>query len=409
MSDAVFAALAGQLEARGLDVERALAACAEFEVETPSWGYGDSGTRFRTFPFPGAARTVWEKLEDAAEVHRLTGACPGVALHIPWDRVEDPAELVRFARARGLRPGSINPNLFQEEEYRLGSLTHPDQAVRRQALGHVRECVELARAVGSESVSLWLADGTNYAGQDDVRRRKARLEEGLREIYAALPGELRLLIEYKFFEPGFYHTDLADWGMAATLAGRLGERALVLVDTGHHAAGTNVEHVVAFLLDERRLGGFHFNARRYADDDLIAGSTNPFELFCIFHELRAAREDPELAPTARAVSTMIDQSHNIEPKVEAMVQSVVNLEVAHAKAQLVERAELRERQEAGDVLGAHRVLLRAFETDVRPLLAESRRRRGLDPDPIAALARSGYAARVAEERGKAEAGAGYPG
>src|SRR5438105_6234264 len=265
--------------------------------------------------------------------------------------------------------------------------------------------------VGSGIVSLWLADGTNYPGQDDLRARRRRLLDGLREIYAGLDPAMRLLVEYKFFEPGLYHTDLADWGTAYTVCTELGPQAEVLVDTGHHAQGTNVEHIVAQLLDRGRLGGFHFNARKYADDDLIVGSTNPFELFLVFNELVSAEDDtdPEVAGCARRVAYMIDQSHNIEPKLEAMVQSVVNVQVAHAKALLVDRARLREAQAAGDVLEANRVLGEAYETDVRPLLAESRRRLGLGPDPVAALRRSGYVERAVRERGAESATSGYPG
>jgi L-rhamnose isomerase/sugar isomerase len=380
-------------------------------VETPSWGYGDSGTRFKVFAQPGAASTIWEKLADAAMVHRLTGICPTVAIHVPWDRVDDWNALAAAAIEQGVAIGAVNPNLFQEDEYRLGSLCHPDVGVRRRAVSQVLECVEIARALGSRTVSLWLADGTNYPGQDDLRARRRRLLEGLREIYARLDASMRLLVEYKFFEPGFYHTDLADWGTAYSACLELGSQAEVLVDTGHHPQGTNIEHIVAQLLDRARLGGFHFNARKYADDDLMVGSINPFELFCVFNELVAAEDDPDpaVAGCAREVAYMIDQSHNIEPKLEAMVQSVVNVQVAHAKALLVDRTRLREAQAAGDVLEANRVLVEAYETDVRPLLAESRRRRGLEADPVAALRRSGYVDRVVRERGTTAASSGYPG
>jgi L-rhamnose isomerase / sugar isomerase len=383
--------------------ERLLERISGLRVETPSWGYGDSGTRFQIFAQPGAARTIHEKLADAGMVHRLTGVCPTVAVHIPWDRVDDWGDLARVAAEHGVAVGAVNPNLFQEDDYRLGSLCHPDAAVRRRAVAHVLDCVDIARALGSGIVSLWLADGTNYPGQDDLRARRRRLLEGLREIYAGLGPTVRLLVEYKLFEPGFYHTDLADWGAAYAVCGELGPQAQVLVDTGHHAQGTNIEHIVAQLLDRARLGGFHFNARRYADDDLIVGSTNPLELFLVFNELVAAEDDPDpaVAGCAAQVAYMIDQSHNIEPKVEAMVQSVVNVQVAHAKALLVDRDRLREAQAAGDVLAANRVLVDAYETDARPLLAEARRRRDLDPDPIAALRRSGYMEQVARERGSA--------
>jgi len=403
-----FERLADQLGRGGLDVARVVAELQALRIETPSWGYGNTGTRFHVFPSPGAARNIQEKLEDAAKVHQLTGACPRVALHIPWDRVDDWARLGREMEDVGLRVGAINPNLFQDDAYKLGSLTHPDIGVRRQALGHVTECITIAQTLGSDVVSLWLADGTNYAGQDDIRSRKHRLEDALADAYSRLPRGMRLLIEYKCFEPAFYHTDVADWGTAYALATKLGPQAEVLVDTGHHLPGANIEQIVAFLLDERRLGGFHFNARRYADDDLIVGSANPFELCCILLEVRHAIEAPDVEGHARRVAYMIDQSHNIEPKVEAMVQSVVNVQDAYARAWLVDRQRLAAAQGTGDVLGAHRALTDAFAVDVRPLTAEARRRMGAEPDPVGALRRSGYAAEVARRRGMSVQDGGYP-
>jgi L-rhamnose isomerase/sugar isomerase len=358
-------------------------------IETPSWGYGDSGTRFGVFPQAGRPRDVFEKVDDAAEVHRLTGTAGAVALHFPWDAVEDHSELRAFIEARGLRVGAVNPNLFQDPVYKLGSLTHPDAGVREQAVEHMLECLEIASALGSSAQSLWLADGTNYPGQDDMRARRRRLLDGLTRVYAELPDGQELLVEYKFFEPAFYATDLADWGSALLTCLKLGERAKVLVDLGHHAQGANIEQIVAFLTDEGRLGGFHFNNRKYADDDLIVGSVNPFELFLIFVELAAAGALPRLT---------IDQSHNVEAKVEAMVLSVVNLQEAYAKALLVDREALRAAQESGDVLGGHEVLLDAYRTDVRPQCAAARAALGAAEDPIAALRGSGYAARVATER-----------
>src|SRR3954464_2202398 len=264
------------------DIEQALGA---LEIETPSWGYGDSGTRFATFQQPGRPRDVFERLDDAAEVHRLTGAAPAVALHFPWDQVDDFGALRRGAEERGLRIGAVNPNLFQDPDYKLGSITHPDERVRHKAVEHLLECVEIARELGSTAQSLWLADGTNYPGQDDLRSRRSRMLDALARVYAALPSEQELLVEYKLFEPAFYATDLADWGSALLTCQKLGERARVLVDLGHHAQGVNIEQIVAILADEGRLGGFHFNNRKYADDDLIVGSVNPFELFLIFVEL----------------------------------------------------------------------------------------------------------------------------
>jgi L-rhamnose isomerase/sugar isomerase len=368
------------------------------EIETPSWGYANSGTRFRVFPQPGVPRTVSEKLADAAQVQAVTGIAPSVALHIPWDTVDDYAALTAEAASLGVRIGAINPNLFQEEQYKFGSLAHPDAAVREAAVAHCRECIAIAQATGSSVISLWLADGTNYAGQDDIRGRQRRLYASLEAVAKALPAGMRLLLEYKPFEPAFYVTDLADWGAAYWHAARLGPQVQVLVDLGHHLPGTNVAQVVAMLLEAGKLGGFHFNNRQYADDDLIVGSTDPWGLFCIMHEIISAAGDPETAETARNIAYMIDQSHNVEAKIPAMIRSVLNVQEAYTKALLVDRAALAERQAAQDVLGAHDVLLDAYQTDVRPLLAQARTARGLPADPLAAFRASGYMERVAEER-----------
>jgi L-rhamnose isomerase/sugar isomerase len=358
-------------------------------IETPSWGYADSGTRFGVFPQPGRPRDTFEKLDDAAEVHRLTGTAGRVALHFPWDAVSDYDALRSAIESRGLRVGAVNPNLFQDPDYKLGSVTHPDAAVREKAVAHMLECVGIATALGATAQSLWLADGTNYPGQDDLRERRRRLLDCLGRVYAELPAEQEFLVEYKFFEPAFYATDLADWGSALLTCLKLGERAKVLVDLGHHAQGTNIEQIVAFLTEEERLGGFHFNNRKYADDDLIVGSVNPFELFLIFVELTASGALPRLT---------IDQSHNVEAKVEAMTLSVVNLQEAYAKALLVDRDALRAAQQACDVLAGHEVLLDAFNTDVRPACAEARVALGAAENPIRALRESGYAERMATER-----------
>ena len=400
-------ALAGQ----GIDLPAAVEALTRLAIETPSWGYGNSGTRFAVFPWPGAARTVWEKLEDAALVHRLTGICPSVAIHIPWDRVDDWPRLMAYAKERGVRIGAVNPNVFQDDVYRLGSVCHPDPAVRRRAVAHLMECVQIAKTVGSSLLSLWFADGTNYAGQDDLRGRRHRLVDALAEVYGTMPSGMRMLLEYKFFEPAFYHTDLADWGMAGAVASRLGPQAEVLVDLGHHAQGTNIEHIVACLLDEGRLGGFHFNNRRYADDDLIVGSVNPFELFMIFHEILSAAgsADPRAAACAGRIAYMIDQSHNVEGKIEPVLLSVANIHTAYAKALLVDRRTLARRQAAGDVLGAHQILLDAYQADVRPLLRMAREALRAPADPLEAFRREGHAERLAKARGAQAAGAGYPG
>jgi L-rhamnose isomerase/sugar isomerase len=385
-----YGALAAQLTDRGVDVDGVDAALSALTVETPSWGYGDSGTRFATFAQPGRPRDVFERVDDAAEVHRLTGTAGSVALHFPWDAVEDPVALRAHIEARGLRVGAVNANLFQDPDYRLGSVAHPDAAVRDKAVEHLLECVAIAAELGSTAQSLWLADGTNYPGQDDLRGRRARLLHSLARVYDALPPDQELLVEYKLFEPAFYATDLADWGAALLICQKLGERARVLVDLGHHAQGTNVEQIVALLSDEGRLGGFHFNNRKYADDDLIVGSVNPFELFLIFGELTATG-----APLPRLT---IDQAHNVEAKVEAMVLSVVNLQEAYAKALLVDRDALAAAQRAGDVLGGHEALLDAYRTDVRPLCARARAVAGAAEDPVAELRASGYAERTAAER-----------
>jgi L-rhamnose isomerase/sugar isomerase len=387
--------------------DEVLGALRRLEIETPSWGYGNSGTRFHVYPWPGAARTVWERIADAALVHELTGCCPSVAIHVPWDRVDDWGELRRFAEERGLRIGAVNPNLFGEDDYRLGSLCHPREAVRRRALDHCLQCVEIATQVGSSVISLWLADGTNYPGQDDLRGRYRRLLAGLEELYDALPEDIRLLVEYKFFEPAFYSTDLPDWGTATLVCRRLGPQAQVLVDTGHHPQGTNIEQIVALLLAEGLLGGFHFNNRKYADDDLIVGSIDPFELFRIMREIASARNDPATAATAESIAFMIDQSHNVEGKIDGMIQSVVNIQTAYAKALLVDAERLAAAQADGDVLGSHRILVQAFESDVRPLLEELRSDLGVPADPVEAFRSGGYAERLAEERGTAGVESAY--
>jgi L-rhamnose isomerase/sugar isomerase len=390
--------LAERLTETGRDVDAINRALSAFSVETPSWGYGDSGTRFATFQQPGRPRNVFERLQDAAEVHRLTGAASAVALHFPWDHVDDLPALRSHAESLGLRIGAVNPNLFQDPDYKLGSVTHPDERVREKAVEHLLECVHVARELGSTAQSLWLADGTNYAGQDDLIARRHRMLCCLARVYEALPPEQELLVEYKLFEPAFYATDLADWGSALLVCQKLGDRAKVLVDLGHHAQGVNIEQIVAVLDDEGRLGGFHFNNRKYADDDLIVGSVNPFELFLIFVELTApGRAMPRLT---------IDQSHNIEAKVEAMTLSVVNLQEAYAKALLVDRDELARAQRARDVLRAHEVLLDAYGIDVRPLCAKTRGERGAAEDPIRALREGGYVERAVAERGSAETVAG---
>ncbi|GGX83971.1 L-rhamnose isomerase [Streptomyces fructofermentans] len=361
-------------------------------VETPSWAYGNSGTRFKVFAQPGVPRDPFEKLDDAAKVHEFTGAAPTVALHIPWDRVEDYTALAKHAEERGVKLGAINSNTFQDDDYRLGSVCHPDAAVRRKAVDHLLDCVDIMDATGSKDLKLWFADGTNYPGQDDIRERQDRLAEGLARVYERLGDDQRMLLEYKFFEPAFYATDVPDWGTAYAHCLKLGPKAQVVVDTGHHAPGTNIEFIVATLLREGKLGAFDFNSRFYADDDLMVGAADPFQLFRIMYEvIRGGGFTPDVA-------FMLDQCHNIEAKIPAIIRSVMNVQEATAKALLVDREALTAAQRSGDVLAANAVVMDAYNTDVRPLVAEVRQELGLDPDPIAAYHASGWAARIAEER-----------
>ena len=398
---------AADLASRGFDVEGIKKDLKAQWIETPSWGYADSGTRFKVFKQAGAARTTFEKLADAAQVHKYTGVAPSVALHIPWDKVDDYAELSAYAASLGLKLGAINPNLFQEDDYMLGSLCSPFPAVRKKAVDHCLECTQIAKTVGSSNISLWLADGTSSPGQDSFRARKHRLVETLTEVYAAMPPSMRILVEYKFFEPNFYSTDLGDWGASLLVCQKLGERAQVLVDLGHHALGANIEQIVAFLIDEGRLGGFHFNNKKFADDDLTTGSINPYELFLIYNELIDGALDPAVKMD---VAYMIDESVNIKPKIESVIQSVVNVQEAYARALLVDRKTLCDAQLSGDVVLAEETVQRAFRADVTPLLAKVRAEMGLAPDPLAAYRASGYYQRVCAERGKAgRDGSGYQG
>jgi L-rhamnose isomerase / sugar isomerase len=377
-----------------MDRERVKGVLRAQEIELPSWAFGNSGTRFKVFARPGVARDPHEKIADAARVHACTGVAPSVALHIPWDRVDDYAELAAYAAGLGVRIGAINSNLFQDDDYRLGSLTHQDKTVRRKAIAHHAECVEVMRQTGSADLKLWLPDGINYPGQDDLRARQDRLAESLAEIYALLGPQHRLLIEYKFFEPYFYAMDIPDWGTSLLHCLALGEQAQVVLDTGHHAPGTNIEFIVMQLLRVGRLGAFDFNSRNYADDDLIVGSADPFQLFRIMNEIVAAGA---VDPQSR-VTFMLDQCHNIEPKIPGQIRSVMNVQEATAKALLVDGCALAGAQRAGDVLGAHGVLMDAYNTDVRPLLSELRAEQGLEPDPMAAYAASGHAEKIVADR-----------
>ncbi|MFE0021339.1 L-rhamnose isomerase [Amycolatopsis sp. NPDC059021] len=363
-------------------------------IETPSWAYGNSGTRFKVFAQPGVPRTVEEKIDDAAQVHAFTGVAPTVALHIPWDRADDYGRLAKYAESAGIRLGTINANVFQDDDYKLGSVANPDRAIRRKALDHLLDCVDIMDRTGSRDLKLWFADGTNYPGQDDIRTRQDRLAEALAAVYERLGAHQRLLLEYKLFEPAFYTTDVPDWGTAYAHCLHLGDRAQVCVDTGHHAPGTNIEFIVAILLRAGKLGAFDFNSRFYADDDLMVGAADPFQLFRIMAEVaRGGGLDQETG-----VAFMLDQCHNVEAKIPAQIRSVCNVQEATAKALLIDRDALTAAQYSGDVLAAHDVFMDAYHTDVRPMLAELRAEQGLDPDPVAAYRRSGYGERIAANR-----------
>jgi L-rhamnose isomerase/sugar isomerase len=372
----------------------ARAALAQQWIELPSWAFGNSGTRFKVFPQEGVARTPFEKLEDAAQVRQHTGVARSVALHIPWDRVDDYSELRRHAEALGLAIGAVNANVFQDADYMLGSVTNPDERVRRKAVRHLLECVDIMDVVGSTTLKLWFSDGTNYPGQDDIRARQDRLAAALDEVYARLGADQRLLLEYKLFEPAFYMTDVPDWGTAYLHCSRLGAKAQVVVDTGHHAPGTNIEFIVAVLLRAGKLGGFDFNSRFYADDDLMVGAADPFQLFRIMTEVVAGGGLDAQA----GVSFMLDQCHNIEPKIPGQIRSVMNVQEATAKALLVDQNALTTARADGDVLGANAVLMDAFNTDVRELVAEVRVELGASDDPLLAYRKSGYADHIAASR-----------
>lgn len=372
-------------------------------IELPSWAFGNSGTRFKVFGTPGTPRTVQEKLADAAQVHAFTGLAPTVALHIPWDKTDDYAALAAYAADLGVALGTINSNTFQADAYKFGSLTHVDDAVRQKAIDHHYECIEIMDATGSRDLKIWLADGSNYPGQADLRGRQDRLADSLAKIYDRLGPQHRLVLEYKFFEPAFYHTDVPDWGTSYAQVAALGEKAFVCLDTGHHAPGTNIEFIVMQLLRLGKLGSFDFNSRFYADDDLIVGAADPFQLFRILYEvIRGGGYGPD-----SGVAFMLDQCHNVEDKIPGQIRSVLNVQEMTAKALLVDGDALAAAQEAGDVLGAHQVFMDAFYTDVRADLAAWRETRGLPADPMQAFAATGYLAKIAEERvGGTQAGWG---
>jgi L-rhamnose isomerase/sugar isomerase len=380
----------------------AIEALDSFQIEIPSWGFANTGTRFGKFVQAAAASTVEEKFGDAAEVNRLTGATPTMALHVLWDLpsgLEDVPVVRELERRFGVRAGSINPNLFQDQEYKYGSLCNPSEAIREKALAHMLDSIEIGKALGSRDISLWMADGSNYPGTQSIRKRIGWLEDALRIAHGHLGPNQRLLVEYKPFEPAFYHTDIADWGMSSHFARQAGPQARVLVDTGHHYSSQNIEQIVAWLLHTRMLGGFHLNDRRYADDDLTLGSIDPYQIFRIFHEIHAAAADG----VKMEIAYMIDQSHNLKGKIEAMVQTVVTAQELYLKAALVNREKLAELQQSCDLVAAEELFRGAFWEDVRPLAAAWRESRGLPADPLAALRSGGYVERVGQERGSRSA------
>ncbi len=388
-------------------LRRAVEALNTFNVETPSWGFADTGTRFGKFYQDAAAIDMNDKLADAGQVHALTGCCPTVAVHVLWDFVagEDPAKVARQARKHGVKIGAINPNLFQDQQYKWGSFGHNDPKVRQQALQHCYDSVAIMKATGSEYLSLWFADGTNYPGQGSIRERKGYFEESLKALHKKLGPKQTMLVEYKPFEPAFYATDIADWGMAFLYAKKAGPRAKVLVDTGHHYNATNIEQIVAWLLDEDMLGGFHFNDRKYADDDLTMGSIDPYQLFRIFAEIVQAERE---AGSELAIEYMIDQSHNLKPKIEAMIQTVMTAQEHLAKAWLIDWEAVNAARERGDIVMAERAWRDAYATDVRGFLSEYRRSKGLPEGPLAAHRASGYEAKAAAARGsRRKAGGAY--
>ncbi len=378
--------------------ERVFNALETFRIELPSWGFANTGTRFGKFIQPSAATTTEEKFGDAGQVHLLTGVCPTVALHVLWDfpdGVRSTDEIKTFASRYGVLPGSINPNLFQDQEYKYGSFGNPDSEVRKRALRHTKDSIEIANRLNSRDVSMWFADGSNYPGTANIRQRKEWFTKGLQEAHTELSSGQRLLIEYKPFEPAFYHTDIADWGMALLLARAAGPQSRVLVDTGHHYAAQNIEQIVVWLLSEGMLGGFHFNDRRYADDDLTLGSIDPYQVFRIFHEIRYFESE---TGTRADIAYMVDQSHNLKGKIEAMIQTVTVAQELFSKAALVDSRELAMAQKDCDLVRAESVLQDAFATDVRPVIQQWRESKGLPKSPLEAFRESGYLDRITRER-----------
>jgi L-rhamnose isomerase/sugar isomerase len=392
----IYDLLAEQLDRKGLSPEVIKKHLRNQEIELPSWAVGNSGTRYGTFRDPGAAQTIWDKIDDCAEIQRRVGICPKMASHVLWDVTDDGkyTPVKEYAESKGMSIRTVHPNTFMGQQFRFGSVCSPLEDVRNSTLEHFRDCVRITREMGSKSIGIWLADGTNYPGQDNLFERKQRLEEGLADLYNSMDPDMTLFVEYKPFEPAFYTTDIMDWGMSLLVCNKLGDRAKVLVDLGHHLPGVNIEQIIAILLDEKKLGGFHLNNCKYADDDLMVGSINPLELFLIYAQLTEKEEHGNKDD----ITYMLDQSHNIEPSIEGIIQSVMNTQTAYAKALIIDRKALKMAQQKGDVMLANRIVMDAYETDVRPLLAEVRKEMGIDPDPLLAYRRGGYAEEIVKNR-----------
>ena len=389
--------LCERLSKNGVNIEETKNKLKKQVIELPSWAVGNSGTRYGTFRESGAARNIWDKIDDCAEIQRVIGIAPKMAVHVLWDKTEDGKyEPVRkYAEEHGLSIGTVHPNTFMGQQFRLGSICNPSKSVRDKTIEHFVDCVRIAKELGSSVLGMWLADGTNYPGQDNLRKRKHRLFEGLHILYEEMEDNMTLLLEYKPFEPYFYTMDVMDWGMSLLMCNKLGEKAKVLVDLGHHLTSVNVEQIISILIDEGKLGGFHLNNHKYADDDLITGTVNPLEVFLIFNEI----VDAEYDGISQPIIYMLDQSHNIEPSIEGIIQSLINVQTAYAKSLIINRKALRERQEAEDIVGSNRILMEAFETDVFPLLAKVRTEIGIDVNPLENYRRSGYAEKIKKERG----------
>lgn len=395
--DTKYNILSEELSKKQIDIESVKDTLKQMVIELPSWAVGNSGTRYGTFREKGAARSVWDKIDDCAEIQRVLGICPVMASHVLWDVTQDGqyAPVREYAESKGMRIGTVHPNTFSGQEFRFGSLCSPIELVRKKTHEHFVDCVRIAREMGSKVIGMWIADGTNYPGQDSLRERKHRLFEGLKVLYDTLDDDMMLVLEYKPFEPFFYTSDVQDWGMSKLMCDKLGDQAKVLVDLGHHLAGVNIEQIISILLDEGKLGGFHFNNRRYADDDLITGTVKPFELFMIFNEI----VDASIDGLNTNITYMLDQSHNIEPSIEGIIYSVMNIETAYARSLIVDRKALKQAQQENDVVLSNKILMDAFNTDVEPLIARARLEMGLDDvDPIRNYRNNGWAKRIAEQR-----------